>query len=138
MRRNQNLEQKLLLFAMNTTLNPARFVRLKSIQGVVLALCVNAVALAQGDGPALVDSRLSVRTVVTNLDKPTSLAFLGNNDLFVLEKASGRVQRVRDGSVQSTVLDLAVNSASERGLLGIALHPDFPKTPAVYLYWTES
>jgi aldose sugar dehydrogenase len=36
------------------------------------------------------------------------------------------------------VLDLAVNSASERGLLGMALHPDFPSTPWVYLYWTES
>ena len=32
----------------------------------------------------------------------------------------------------------AVNSASERGLLGIALHPDFPSNPLVYLYWTQS
>jgi glucose/arabinose dehydrogenase len=31
-----------------------------------------------------------------------------------------------------------VNFASERGLLGIALHPDFPANPGVYLYWTES
>jgi glucose/arabinose dehydrogenase len=38
----------------------------------------------------------------------------------------------------STVLDLAVNFASERGLLGIALHPNFPGDPRVYLYWTES
>ncbi|HUS05834.1 MAG TPA: PQQ-dependent sugar dehydrogenase, partial [Bryobacteraceae bacterium] len=29
-----------------------------------------------------------------------------------------------------------VNAASERGLLGIALHPDFPANPGVYLYWT--
>jgi glucose/arabinose dehydrogenase len=36
------------------------------------------------------------------------------------------------------VLDLAVNVGSERGLLGIALHPDFPTNPGVYLYWTES
>lgn len=42
------------------------------------------------------------------------------------------------GAVQSTVLDLAVNFASERGLLGIALHPNFPANPGVYLYWTES
>ena len=31
-----------------------------------------------------------------------------------------------------------MNSGSERGLLGIALHPDFPDTPYVYLYNTES
>jgi glucose/arabinose dehydrogenase len=36
------------------------------------------------------------------------------------------------------VLDLAVNSGSERGLLGITLHPNFPAAPHVYLYWTES
>ena len=36
------------------------------------------------------------------------------------------------------VLDLAVNSNSERGLLGMALHPHFPATPYVYLYNTES
>src|SRR5262249_53521297 len=28
------------------------------------------------------------------------------------------------------------NNASERGLLGIALHPSFPTNPGVYLYWT--
>ena len=49
------------------------------------------------------------------------------------------MKRVVNGVVQSpAVLDLAVNSGSERGLLGIALHPDFPATPHVYLYWTES
>ena len=88
--------------------------------------------------PSLVDSNLRVRTVVENLDQPTTTAFLGPNDFFVLEKATGQVKRVVNGVVQSTVLDLAVNSGSERGLLGIALHPNFPATPQVYLYWTES
>ncbi len=53
------------------------------------------------------------------------MAFLGPNDMLVLEKATGKVQRVVNGVVQSTVLDLPVDSASERGLLGIALHPHF-------------
>ena len=43
-----------------------------------------------------------------------------------------------DGVIQSTVLNLAVNFGSERGLLGIALHPDFATNGYVYLYWTES
>src|SRR5262249_20452577 len=79
---------------------------------------------------------LAVRTVVSSLNQPTSIAFLGANDMLVLEKASGKVQHVVNGVVQATALDLAVNSASERGLLGIALHPDFPANPGVYLYWT--
>jgi glucose/arabinose dehydrogenase len=88
--------------------------------------------------PSVVDPNLGVRTVIEGLDQPTSMAFLGPNDFFILEKATGQVKRVVNGAVQSTVLDLAVNSGSERGLLGIALHPNFPATPHVYLYWTES
>ena len=79
-----------------------------------------------------------MRAVVENLDQPTSTAFLGPNEFLVLEKATGQVKRVMNGVVMGTVLDLAVNSGSERGLLGIALHPNFPVTPQVYLYWTES
>src|SRR4029450_7308053 len=91
------------------------------------------------DSPSVVDPNLRVRTVIENLDQPTSMAFLGSNDFLVLEKATGQVKRVVNGVVQSPpLLDLAVNSGSERGLLGIALHPNFPATPHVYLYWTES
>jgi hypothetical protein len=53
--------------------------------------------------------------------------------ILVLEKSTGKVQRVINGKVQATVLDLAVNFASERGLLGIALHPGFPRNPRVSL-----
>jgi glucose/arabinose dehydrogenase len=91
------------------------------------------------DPPSLVDPNLRLRTVVENLDQPTTMAFLGPNDFFVLEKATGQVKRVVNGVVQGTpVLDLAVNSGSERGLLGIALHPNFADNGFVYLYWTES
>ena len=88
--------------------------------------------------PTMVDDNLTVSTVVSALDQPTSMAFIGANDFFVLERATGKVQRIVDGAVQSTALDLAVNNASERGLLGIALHPKFSQNGFVYLYWTES
>ena len=58
--------------------------------------------------------------------------------MLVLEKSTGKVQRVAGGSVVGTALDLAVNFASERGLLSVALDPDFPNNPSVYMYWTES
>jgi aldose sugar dehydrogenase len=88
--------------------------------------------------PSVVDPNLAVRTAASGLDQPISMAFIGPNDMLVLEKATGKVQRVVDGVVQSTVLDLPVNSASERGLLGIALHPQFFIGGRVYLFWSES
>jgi glucose/arabinose dehydrogenase len=86
----------------------------------------------------LLDPELSVATVVTDLMQPISIAFIGPDDLLVTEKATGQVKRVVNGLVTGVVLDLAVNSSSERGLLGMALHPNFPATPFVYLYNTAS
>lgn len=88
--------------------------------------------------PTMLDDSLTVSTVITGLDQPTSMTFIGPNDFLVLEKATGKVQRIVNGALQSTPLDLAVNNASERGLLGIALHPNFSQNGFVYLYWTES
>ena len=113
-----------------------------SLPGVIataLALCL----VSPGGGvraqaaPEVLSPNLAVRTVVTGLVTPTTIAFLGPNDILVLEKTTGRVKRIADGAVQ-TVLDLDVNFGSERGLLGIALHPDFATDHGVYLYWTES
>jgi uncharacterized repeat protein (TIGR01451 family) len=93
-------------------------------------------ATCPGQGPCMLDPSLSVNAVVSGLSEPTGIAFLGPDDFLVLEKSTGKVKRVVNGVVQSVVLDLAVNSASERGLLGIALHPSFGSNGFVYLYWT--
>ena len=93
------------------------------------------IAVAQ-DGPEMTDTRLGVRTVISGIGQPIVMAFIGPGEFFLLQKGTGTVLRVKDGASLGTVLDLGVNNFSERGLLGIALHPDFPETPNVYLYWT--
>jgi aldose sugar dehydrogenase len=102
-------------------------------------VAVLATALrAQPSSPIVHDPNLAVRTVVFGLTTPITMAFLHPNDFLVTEKSTGRVKRVVDGVVTATVLDLAVNSAADRGLLGIALHPNFNRNKWVYLFWTES
>jgi aldose sugar dehydrogenase len=86
--------------------------------------------------PIVFDNNLGVRTIVSGLEQPASMAFLGTNDFLITEKAAGRVKHVVNGAVTGTAIDLAVNNSSERGLLGIALHPNFATTHWVYLYWT--
>jgi glucose/arabinose dehydrogenase len=103
-----------------------------------LAALFGLPSMLNAQAPSLVDPNLRVRTVVENLDQPTSMAFVGANEFLVLEKATGKVQHVVNGTVVGTALDLAVNNGSERGLLGIALHPNFATNGQVYLYWTES
>ena len=89
-------------------------------------------------GPAMTDDALGVEPVVTGLTEPTGLAFLADDDFFVIEKSTGQVKRVQGGEAGEPVLDLAVNFFDERGLLGIALHPDFASNGYTYLYWTSS
>jgi aldose sugar dehydrogenase len=91
---------------------------------------------AQTPTPQMLDASLDVRRVVGGLEMPIGMAFLDTGDMLVVEKNTGRVKRVVNGTVTATVLDLGVNNNSERGLLSIALHPDFPRNPGVYLYWT--
>jgi len=79
----------------------------------------------------ILDPNLQVTTVINSgITQPIGIVFLGQNDFLVLEKASGQVKRVINSVIQAApVLDLAVNSNSERGLLSLVLHPDFPATP---------
>lgn len=118
----------------------SRGARLPLLVLTLLLLALSAGSLsAQTAGPEMLHPRLTVHPVVSGLTTPTTMAFLpGGTDFFVLEKSTGQVKLVSGGAVQATVLDLAVNNGSERGLLGIALHPNFPANPGVYLYWTES
>src|SRR5262245_60238021 len=89
---------------------------------------------AAGGGPQLFDRSLKLETV-TGLESPTHMVFLGDNDLLVSQK-NGQVVRVTDGKVQGSVIELAANFADERGVLGLALHPNFTQNHFVYVYWT--
>ena len=93
---------------------------------------------AATDGPAMTDESLGVEVVAGDLIEPTSMAFIGEDDFFVTEKSTGEVHRVTGGELGEPVLDLAVNFFDERGLLGIAVHPEFSANGYVYLYWTSS
>lgn len=92
---------------------------------------------AQDDERPVLRQGLARRTAVSGLVTPTGIAFVGPSEMLVLEKNTGKVQHVVNGTIQNTALDLAVNWASERGLLGIALDPNFTTNHFVYLYWTN-
>ena len=67
------------------------------------------------------DQSLNVEVFVEGLNSPTSMAFLDSNNIMVLEK-DGHVRLVSNGQLQpQPVLEIPVDSQSERGLLGIAV-----------------
>jgi glucose/arabinose dehydrogenase len=72
--------------------------------------------------------------VTSGLSQPTQMAFIGPNEWLICEKATGKVKRYFGNVFQNEVIDLPVNASSERGLLGIAVDPDFETNKRVYLY----
>ncbi len=93
-------------------------------------------AAAQTSQPTMTVPNLDVRPLIDGFVTPISLAFLSDTKWLVIEKMTGEVKVVENGVVIGTALDLAVNNASERGLLGIAVHPDFESNGFVYLFWS--
>jgi glucose/arabinose dehydrogenase len=71
---------------------------------------------------------------------PMCLAFLpsGDGGFFFTEKNSGRV-RLFSGSLQPRpVFTTPVESDGAQGLLGIAVHPSYPDTPYIFVYYVRT
>ena len=78
--------------------------------------------------------------VAEGLALPTTMAFLSQNDILVLEKDKGTVMRIIDGVVQpQPLLDVNVATAVERCMCGIAVSQNNETgTTNVFLYYTEA
>jgi aldose sugar dehydrogenase len=90
--------------------------------------------------PSLSDSTLRVEEVAKGVDFPTSLAFLGKDDIILLEKNTGNVIRVLNGNVSHQLLHIDVSFRDERELLGLAIsgnESENVKNGSVFLYHTH-
>ena len=97
-------------------------------------------ALPISEGPIINDVNLKTEVVFEGLTSPTSIAFLGPNDILVLEKDKGTVQRIVNGKILAEPL-LEVNVANEgnRGMLGIAVSKgEEINSTNIFLYFTEA
>jgi len=93
--------------------------------------------------PTVNDQNLKVELVTTDLNAPTNMVFLGNNDLLVLERYTGKVKRIINDTVQAEpLLDVNVANGPERGLLGITVSKQESRGGKeiiyVFLYYTET
>ena len=72
--------------------------------------------------------------------KPSTMAFVGENDFLILDRDHGKVFRVIDGKMlQSPLLDEDVATVGYRGMLGIAITSDYNKNKVhVFLYFTQA
>src|SRR5918999_6176656 len=85
------------------------------------------------------DPALQVEEVVRGLDLPTTMAFLGPDDILVLEKDKGTVQRIVNGKMlPEPLLDVNVATSQERCMCGVAVSKHIPGHTYIFLYYTEA
>lgn len=108
-------------------------------RGWISALTI-AVALAGGaatasSAAAVGPPPLEVVTVA-RLDQPVGFTFTPSGRIVYLERATGEIHFLdpRTGVDRRFFTIGGVNSDGERGTLGVALDPDWPQTPFVYVY----
>src|SRR5262245_21578391 len=97
---------------------------------VLAQLVVTRPALAQeGFEPA-----------VDGLDFVANIAFAPDGTVFVADKDVGEIRIVRDGDVLDQPFATVETHApvNEMGLLGVAVHPDYPSEPWVYAYYSDA
>ena len=71
------------------------------------------------------NTNLTIEKYAGGLQFPSSMAFLGPDDILVLEKNTGQVKRIVNGTTfEQPLLDVPVAVKDERGLLGIAVSKD--------------
>ena len=77
-----------------------------------------------------------------SFNSPVEIKHAGDERLFIVEK-SGKIKILnQNGSVNSTpfldIEDRVSTNANERGLLGLAFHPNYPENPFFYVNYTNN
>ena len=115
---------------------PRRLLSAASLTVVAMGACAPPVFM-QGDS---IEGDILIEVVVENAAFPVAIAFAPDGRAFYTEKETGRIRVLTAAGelLAEPFADVAVVANSERGLLGIALHPDFAQNGFVYAFYTKS
>ncbi len=87
-------------------------------------------------------ANVTLSELVSGLSTPVDIAHAGDGSgrLFVVEQNTARIRVIENGTLLATpFLDLGsvVESGGERGLLGLAFHPQYPTNGQFFVYYTS-
>jgi len=97
----------------------ARAAKKRLIFGIIIVITINILVNYGWAQPVTVNPRFSVERIFTGHFEPSSMTFVAPNDILVLDRDAGKVNRVTNGVVSGPVLDVNVGKDGYRGLLGV-------------------
>jgi glucose/arabinose dehydrogenase len=117
--------------------------RLHDLPNLAALAGLMALSAGMGSRPALgaLPTEFQDQVVTTGFSQPSGFAFLPDGRILVVEQKTAALRLVVNGVLQvSPALTVpSVNiSGNERGLLGIAVDPDWPARPYVYVYYDRT
>jgi glucose/arabinose dehydrogenase/peptidoglycan/xylan/chitin deacetylase (PgdA/CDA1 family) len=86
---------------------------------------------------AALPAGFEIQTIASGFDLPTTIAFTNDGRIFVAEKG-GAVKVIKNGVLLPTPLITLsdINAYGDRGLIGMAIHPNFSSNGYLYLLYT--
>jgi glucose/arabinose dehydrogenase len=118
----------------------------RPLAGVLCALVASCLAVPEGHTQILLPDGFEDEVVASGLTFPVGFAFLPDGRMLAVEhqqpapnETDGHVHLIVDGTViEPPILVIDnVNIGNERGLLGVAVDPDWPQRPYAYFYFTH-
>src|SRR5918995_5066133 len=109
-------------------------------RSVAVLAAVIAVFVQAPAGAATLPPGFSENVAFSGLTNPTVIRFAPDGRVFIAEKSGLiKVFSSLQDTTPTTFADLRtqVHNFWDRGLLGMALHPDFPATPSVYVLYAH-
>lgn len=112
----------------------------KSFVGVgITLLCLTGCSTNEIQPSTVANNSQSIeqyKTIATNLEAPWAINKLG--DTFYITERTGHIVKVEQGEMtrQAVKLEKTLSTASEAGLLGFVLAPDFVQSNEAYAYYT--
>lgn len=107
---------------------------------LVIAILLTGGTSAAASPGAGFEAAIVARPVATDLDFPAAFTFARDGRLFYGERFSGEI-RIFDPSTSSDSLFFTIprlSTGGEKGLLGLALHPNYPSNRYVYAFATRN
>ena len=127
----------------NITVTPrARCAALPCVLAVIGWLALRPTTGAPQDIalPALepLPPEVRVEPVLTGVDDPVAMAFAPDGRWFFTKRVTGEVQMLAPGNpAPVTIFQVTPEYGVERGLLGIALDPNFSQNHYIYIHYTS-
>ncbi len=111
-----------------------------AVRLLVLTLAATSLAAVTAAPSATAGTTIDDRLVKGGLNGPSAFTFLPNGRIVYLERGTGEV-RILNPQTDAERLFFritGVNGNGERGALGVAVHPKWPRQPFIYVYVTRA